>query len=280
VRVAVLGATGFVGRHLSAALRARGDDVIEASLREPRSAAARVAGADAIVNLAGESLAQRWNAGVKRRIMESRTVHPAQFLDALAAIERRPKAYVTASAVGYYGTSETATFTENSPCGRDFLAQVCVAWEQTAAKAGELGMRVAAVRCGLILGTDGGALAKLLPLFKAGTGGRAGSGKQWYSWIHIDDAIGIYLLALERIGGAMNATAPHPVQNREFTDTLAHLLHRPAALPAPGFMLKAALGEGAMLVLEGQRVLPERTLREGYAFRYPALNSALANLIY
>jgi uncharacterized protein (TIGR01777 family) len=279
LRVAVLGASGFIGRHLSAALHARGDEVVALSLREPRKAAQGVAACDAVVNLAGESLGQRWNADVKRRIMESRSLLPAQFFDELAAVNPKPAIYVCASAIGYYGTSESATFTENNGPGNDFLAQVCVAWESTGQRAKEFGARVAMVRSGLVLGSDGGALAKLLPIFKAGTGGRVGSGKQWYSWIHIDDAVGIYLLALDRLEGALNATAPNPVQNEQFTHALAEILNRPAALPAPAFMVKVALGEGATIVLEGQRVLPQRALLEGYTFKYPTLDVALRNLL-
>jgi uncharacterized protein (TIGR01777 family) len=152
-------------------------------------------------------------------------------------------------------------------------------WERIAQRACAYGMRVACVRAGLVLGTDGGALARLVPVFKAGTGGRVGTGKQWYSWIHIEDAVGIYLMALDRIDGAINATSPNPVQNEQFTQKLAHALHRPAMLPAPPFMLKMMLGEGAKMVLEGQRVLPQRALSEGYAFKYPALDAAFANLI-
>ena len=279
MRVAVLGASGFIGKHLSTALRARGDDVVEISLRNPHTAAHASAGCEVVVNLAGEPLAQRWNADVKRRVMESRSAQPAKFFDALAEADSKPNAYVSASAIGYYGSSETATFTEASPPGNDFLADVCVAWERTALRAQDFGMRVAIVRAGLVLGTDGGALAKLLPLFKAGTGGRAGSGAQWYSWIHIDDVVGIYLLAIDRAQGPLNGTAPNPVHNKEFTEVLAHVLHRPAALPAPAFMVKVALGEGAKLVLEGQRVLPERTISEGYTFKYPTLEHALSNLL-
>ena len=280
MRVAVLGASGFVGRRLCSALRTRGDEVVESSLRDPRGAATVVAGADAVVNLAGETLAQRWNADVKRRILESRTKLPSLFLDELSRIETKLKTFVSASAIGYYGTSESQTFTEDSPPGADFLARVCVEWESIARRAAGFGMRVACVRAGLVLGTEGGALARLLPLFKAGTGGRAGSGKQWYSWIHIDDAVAIYVQALDRLDGAVNATAPSPVRNEEFTQALAHVLHRPAALPAPPFMLKLMLGEGAALVLEGQRVLPKRALAENYAFKFPTLDGALADLIH
>jgi uncharacterized protein len=279
VRVALLGASGFVGRHLTAALRARGDSVVEASLRDPHRAAHAAAGCDVVVNLAGEPLSQRWTAEIKKCVMESRSSLPAQFLDALAEVESRPAAYVSASAVGYYGTSETGTFTEASEPGNDFLARVCIEWESTARHAARFGMRVAIVRSGLILGTDGGALPKLLPLFRGGVAGRVGTGRQWYSWIHIDDAVGIYVLAIDRIEGVLNATAPNPVRNEDFTQLLASTLHRPAPLPVPAFMVNLALGEGALMVLEGQRVLPERTMREGYVFTYSRLDAALTNLL-
>lgn len=280
MRVAVLGASGFIGKHLCAALRSRGDDAVELSLRRPVEAARAAAECDAVINLSGETLGRRWNADVKRRILESRTTLPSSFFDELSTLDRKMKTFVSASAIGYYGTSETETFTEDSPPGSDFLAQVCTKWEAVARRGIAYGMRVACVRAGLVLGTDGGALARLLPIFKAGTGGRVGNGKQWYSWIHIDDAVQLYLLALERIDGAINATAPHPLRNEEFTEVLANALHRPAALPAPPFMLKMMLGEGATMVLEGQRVLPKRALAEGYTFKFPTLNEALADLIH
>lgn len=280
MRVAVFGGTGFIGKHLCDALRARGDEVVEISLRNPREAAQAASACDAVINLAGETLAQRWNTDVKNRIVRSRTALPAAFFDELAAYNTKPKIYVSASAVGYYGTSEDKTFVEDSPPGTDFLATVCVEWERVARRAADFGMRVACVRAGLVLGADGGALARLLPLFKAGTGGRVGSGKQWYSWIHIDDAVGIYLMALDGIEGAINATSPNPTRNEDFTHALSRVLQRPAALPAPAFMLKMMLGEGATLVLDGQRVLPQRALAEGYAFKFPALDEALENLIH
>jgi uncharacterized protein (TIGR01777 family) len=154
-----------------------------------------------------------------------------------------------------------------------------VEWERTAQIGKELGMRVACVRAGLVLSADGGALQRLLPFFKSGTGGRVGSGRQWYSWIHIADAVGIYLLALDRIEGAINATAPNPVRNAEFADALAHTVGRTSALPAPAFAIRLMLGEGAIMVLEGQRVLPARAQAEGYAFSFPELQAALANLL-
>ncbi len=279
MKIGVSGASGFIGGHLCGALRARGDDVVIASMREPREAARIASHCDAFVNLSGEPIAQRWNARVKDELLRSRTAAPQQFFEALEAFQAKPHIYVSASAIGYYGTSETATFTESDPPGNDFLASVCLQWERIAQQGGRLGMRVACVRAGLVLSNDGGAMSKLLPLFKAGTGGRVGTGRQWYSWIHIRDAVAIYLLALDRIEGAINATAPQPARNEEFVRELARALHRPAALAAPVFMLKAMLGEGAMVVLEGQRVLPARAQTEGYAFAFPDLQHALENLL-
>ena len=279
MRIAVFGASGFIGGHLVAALKARGDDVRPASMREPHAAAAVAGGVDVVVNLAGEPIAQRWTPQVKHAIRESRTVTPAKFFDALALIEPKPQTYITASAIGYYGTSEEGTFTESSPAGLDFLAQVCMEWEAVAQRGRELGMRVGFVRNGLALGRDGGVFAKILPIFKTGTGGRLGSGKQWYSWIHIDDLVGIYLLTIDKLSGAVNGTAPNPVRNKDFTETLARLLHRPAALPVPNFALRMMLGEGAEVALLGQRAVPELALAEGFEFKYPTLESALTNLL-
>jgi uncharacterized protein (TIGR01777 family) len=187
---------------------------------------------------------------------------------------------VSASAIGYYGTSKTATFTESSPPGDGFLAGVCVAWEAAADRAGDLGMRVAKIRTGIALGADGGALAKLLPLFRSGVGGVVASGDQWYSWIHIDDLIGIYLRAIDGYSGVLNGTAPEPVTNRDFTAALGHAVHRPAVAPVPGFAIKMLLGEGATIVTEGQRVLPEATLASGYHFKYAQLDNALAAVVH
>jgi len=278
MKITVLGASGFIGRALVAALAARGDDVRGISLRDPAVAAEAADGSDVVVNLAGAPVAERWTDENKRAIARSRVDLPNAFLSALERAAQRPRAYVSASAIGYYGMSRTATFTETSPAGDDFLARICLAWETEAARAAALGMRVAVVRTGLVLGRDGGALAKLLPLFRSGLGGPLASGEQWYSWIHLDDQIGIYLLAIDGYAGALNATAPEPVRNRDFTRALATAVHRPALLPAPEFALKLVLGEGASVVTEGQRVLPEATLAAGYAFRYPEIGAALAAL--
>jgi uncharacterized protein (TIGR01777 family) len=279
MRVTILGASGFIGRRLCAALRARGDDVVTASLRDPAAAAAACAGSTAVVNLAGASVSERWTPEHKREIERSRVDLPHAFIEALARLEQKPGQYVSSSAVGYYGTSTSTTFTENSSPGHGFLADVCVAWEAEARRAGELGLRVALVRTGIVLGAEGGALAKLLPLFKLGLGGIVASGEQWYSWIHIDDIVGIYLRALGGFDGPLNATAPNPVRNKEFTADLAAAVHRPAVLPAPAFAISLLLGEAASIVTEGQRVLPEATLASGYLFKYPEIGAALGAIV-
>ncbi len=275
MRVSVFGASGFIGRHLVPALRARGDDVVISSLRDPARAAEASADCSAIINLAGEPVAQRWTQEVKQKIEQSRTALPHAFMDALATHSTKPLAYVSASAIGYYGSSETQTFTENSPAGTDFLAGVCARWEEEAFRGKELGMRVACIRTGLVLGADGGALKIILPPFKAGIGGRLASGKQWHSWIHIDDVVSIYLMAVDRGEGPLNATSPTPLRNNEFTKAIARALHRPAFVPVPAAAIRAVLGEGASAVTEGQRVLPERLLADGFAFKYPLLEPAL-----
>jgi len=279
MKVLLLGGSGFVGRHLCVALGARGDQVSIGSLRDPWAAAEKATECDAIVNLSGEPLAQRWNANVKRRIEESRVDAPRLFLNALGRREHRSTVYVGASAIGYYGTSETTTFVEESSPGDDFLARVCVGWEREARRATELGMRVAIVRTGIALGTDGGALSKMLPPFRLGMGGVVGSGRQWCSWIHVEDLVQIYLMALDRVDGPINACAPNPVTNSELTTDLGAALNRPARLAVPPFVLRAILGEGAEILLHGQRVLPQRTQALGYRFVFPQLRGALANLL-
>jgi len=276
MKITMLGASGFIGGHLAKALRERGDTVVAADLRDPQAAALACDGSDAVVNLAGEPVAQRWSKDVKAKIESSRTTAIDAFAAALAARPSKPKAFVCASAVGYYGTDLERTFVETSGPGNDFLARVCVDWEASADRAATLGMRVAKIRTGLVLGSDGGALAKLLPLFKAGGGGVVASGKQWYSWIHIADQVGIYLHALDGTSGVLDATAPEPVRNVDFTHALGKALGRPTVVPVPGFAVGLLLGEAADVVTKGQRVLPERTLATGYTFRYPALEGALA----
>jgi len=276
VRVAILGASGFIGRHLTAALRARGDEVVAASLRDPAAAANASGGCEVVVNLAGATVATRWTAAAKRAIEASRVDAPRAYLAALRSVSSRPSAFVSASAIGYYGTSRSATYTEADGPGSDFLARVCAAWEREAERAGELGMRVARIRTGLVLGAGGGVLARLVPVFRLGLGGPVASGAQWYSWIAIDDVVGIYLRAIDGADGALNATAPVPVTNREFTAALARAVRRPAVFPVPAAAMGLLLGEGATVVTDGQRVLPKRTMDIGYKFRFERLDDALA----
>lgn len=279
MKVTLLGASGFIGRHLAAALSARGDGVAPASLRDIAAAVRACDGADAVVNLAGEEVAQRWTPEVKAHIFSSRVDAPRALIARLPALASPPKTYISASAIGYYGSSQDVAFNETSPPGHDFLAQVCVAWEAEAAKAAEVGARVTTIRTGLALGTDGGVLARLLPIFRVGAGGKVGDGRQWYSWIHIDDVVGIYLAALDGVSGTLNATAPNPVQNVDFTRALASVLKRPALIPVPEIALRLRFGEAAAFISQGQRVLPERTLASGYEFRFPTLDDALHNLL-
>lgn len=279
MRAGVLGGTGFIGKHLIAALNERGDTATVASLRDPAAAAEAVSGCDILVNLSGEPVAQRWSAEIKAKIESSRTSAVADFFGALRGREPLPKRYVSASAVGYYGTSEVATFTEDSPPGTDFLARICIAWEREAQRAQDLGMDVTCIRTGLALGKDGGALEKVLPPFRMGIGGRVASGKQWASWIHIDDVVGIYLMAIDGVNGVLNASAPNPVTNAEFTKVLARLVHRPAFFSVPGAAIAAILGEGSYIVTEGQRVLPQRTQAAGYKFKYETVEPALASIV-
>ncbi len=279
MKITIVGASGFIGRHLSAALASRGDQVSGVSLRDPDAAAAACAGSDVVVNLAGENVAQRWTPEVKAKIRASRVDAPRALIASLGRVEPTPKAYISASAIGYYGTSESASFAEASEPGSGFLAGVCVEWEAEADRAAAIGMRVAKVRTGLVLGTDGGALPKLLPLYRLGAGGIVASGRQWYSWIHVDDQVGVYLHAIDGAEGVLNATAPNPVRNADFNRSLAATLHRPAVFPAPAFAVQLLLGEGASVVTEGQRVLPVRTLATGYSFRYAEIDAAFQSLL-
>jgi hypothetical protein len=287
VRVLVTGGTGFVGAPLCRGLRGTGHEVTVVSRRPAECAGpavgwddlAREVGAhDAVVNLAGEPIAaRRWTAAQKARIRDSRVGATRRLVEGMAGATRRPTVLVSASAVGYYGPQGDTPLDEDAPAGDGFLADVCRAWEAEALRAEALGLRVVRLRLGVVLGPGGGALARMVPAFRAFAGGPLGSGTQWMSWIHRDDVIGLVIEALAdaRYHGAVNATAPHPVTNRDFARTLGAVVSRPAWLPTPGFALRLALGEMADMLLTGQRVVARRAAELGYAWRYETLTAAL-----
>jgi uncharacterized protein len=281
MNVAITGAGGMIGRRLRERLEETGQTVCSIPRAAGDSALAEIlASADAVVHLAGEPVAQRWTKSAKKRIFDSRVQGTRRLVSALATQTKRPRVLVCASAVGYYGSRGDQILTEASSAGDDFLAGVVVGWEEAAQSAESLEIRVVRLRFGMVLG-QGGALAKLLPPFRFGVGGRLGSGHQWMPWIHIEDAVNLILFALSyaAIRGAVNATAPHPVTNEEFTTRLALALHRPAILPVPSFVLKLALGEMSEMLLASQRVLPTVAKSAGFRFQYQELRPALENLL-
>ena len=288
MRVLVAGATGFIGRPLCRALTAAGHRVIVVS-REPGRAlpgavgweqlAGAVGASDALVNLAGDTIAAgRWTAARKARIRDSRVGTTGRLVEAASGAARRPTVLVNASAVGYYGPHGDEALDETAPPGADFLARVCEAWEREALRAEALGIRVVRLRLGVVLAPDGGALGRMLPPFRAFVGGPLGSGRQWMSWIQRDDVIGLVLAVLEdeRYRGPLNATAPRPVENRAFARALGSALGRPAWLAVPAPVLRLVLGELADMLLTGQRVVSLAAERLGYRWRHPDLPGALA----
>lgn len=240
-----------------------------------------LSGADAVVNLAGEGIAdRRWSEPRKAVLRSSRVLSTRTLARAITACERPPRAFVSASAVGYYGPHGNEPVTESTPPGSDFLATLCVEWEQEAQAAASSQTRVAIIRTGLPLSADGGALAKMLLPFKLGGGGPFGSGDQYMPWIHIDDwtSMVAWLIGDARAAGAFNLTAPEPVTNRAFARALGRVLHRPAVIPVPAFALRLAVGELATALVTGQRVLPQHAEQLGFQFQYAKLDAALASL--
>jgi uncharacterized protein (TIGR01777 family) len=306
MRIFVTGGTGLVGRRLIKRLSERGDQAViltrrpdrarqlfrpDASLvvGDPMQSGAwmdAVADCDAVIHLAGENVfARRWNAAFKALLHDSR-IHSTQLVvEALRRNPRRangqPKVLVNASAIGFYGPQGDEELTEDSSPGSDFLARLCIEWESAARTAEPAGVRVAMVRVGVVLDREGGALAKLLTPFRLGAGGPVGSGRQWMSWIHHADLLGLFLLALEHpnASGPINGTAPHPVINRDFGKVLGRVLHRPSFVWTPALALRLLVGEAASLVVTGQRVLPQRALQLDYAFQYPTLEAALTEIL-
>ena len=295
--IAITGASGFIGRRLMRSLlnanhtvralsRHAGTNlpngvqlyVWDALKGQPPEQS--LDGADAVVHLAGEPIAQRWNDDVKQKILESRATGTRHLVQALTTLPRRPSVLVCGSAIGYYGSRGEEVLTESSAPGSGFMADVCMAWEKEADLAESLGVRLVKLRTGVVLGAGGGALAKMLPPFKAGMGGKLGHGDQWMSWVHIDDWVGIVLHALENpMRGPVNGTSPNPVTNAVFTKALGHALGRPAVVPMPAFTLKIMFGEMSEVMLASQRVLPRAAEGAGYVFRYPELGPALENVV-
>jgi uncharacterized protein (TIGR01777 family) len=287
MKVLLTGASGFIGTRLSKRLEATGHRVLPVSRRpdsnydwSDESLARGVREADAVIHLAGENLfAKRWSVAQKQILETSRT-GPTQKLAALVAA-RKPACFISASAVGYYGPHSDAQLHEASPQGHDFLANLCANWEDATLAASKAGVRTAVIRTGVVLGRGGGALSKMLPPFKLGLGGPIGSGKQWVSWIHIDDLISLFRFILEtpNASGPFNGTAPRPVTMKELARSLGKALHRPAIFPVPGFALRLALGEVADILLTGQYVEPRRATEAGFKFQFSDVDSALADIV-
>lgn len=294
MKIALAGGTGFIGQHLISYWLTQGHELILISRSSQQTISPKVScltweqlkaapeqleGIDAIVNLAGESISQRWTEGAKKRILDSRLKTCANIAELVDKLNNKPSVVINASGMSIYGTSETETFTELSPPRiMDFLSSIVEKWEQAIDRI--QAPRIVKVRVGLVLGTDGGALPKIALPFKLGAGGPVGSGKQWMSWIHIDDMVGLidYCLNHDTVQGPVNATAPNPVTNAEFGRALGRALHRPYWIPAPSFAMKLVLGELSALLLEGQKVLPQALLQHGYRFRYNHIDDALRAL--
>lgn len=298
MRVTVTGATGRVGRHVVAALKERGDDVTALSrdpdratellgvpafawnLKEEAAPKPALEGRDAIVHLAGEDVGQRWSEKAKAEILDSRERGTRNLVHTIFDTSPRPQALVCASASGYYGARGDETVDEAGAPGSDWLAEVVARWERQAETA-KIGCRTVVVRTGLVLDAQGGALAKMLPPFKAGVGGPIGSGRQYMPWIHLDDLVGIYLAAIDNpaFQGPINASAPEPVTNKAFAKALGRAIHRPAVAPVPGFTIKLLYGAMSQIVLTGVRMVPGRAAELGYEFRHPDLDEALRDTL-
>ncbi|MGY2794405.1 uncharacterized protein ACVWVQ_001471 [Thermostichus sp. MS-CIW-36] len=303
MRIVITGGSGFIGRRLVARLLEQGDQVLVLTRRleqarrilgespnlkllpydpyQPQAWAAALEGYEGIVNLAGEPLASsRWTETKKKEIRRSRVETTQALVQALASLNQKPQVMISSSAVGYYGSHpEGDPLTETDPPAQDFLAEVCQAWEAAARPVEELGIRLAIVRTGIVLGPDGGALGQMLAPFQFFIGGTIGSGKQWLSWIHREDWVSLVCFLLGQGSGVFNATAPNPVQMEEFCRTLGQVLGRPSWLPVPELALELLLGEAAQVVLTGQKVIPQAALQMGFTFQYPHLKEALRQIL-
>ncbi|KAJ1281780.1 hypothetical protein BS78_04G331900 [Paspalum vaginatum] len=297
--VSITGATGFIGRRLVQKLLSDNHKVCVLTRSASKAASvfpastypgvtiaeagdweACVRGSSAVVNLAGTPISTRWSPEVKQDIKQSRvnvTSKVVEYINRAGNSGSQPSVLVSATAVGYYGTSETRSFDESSPSGNDYLAEVCREWEATACQVNQRDVRLVLLRIGVVLGKEGGALAKMIPLFLMFAGGPLGTGRQWFSWIHLDDLVNLIYESLlnPAYKGVINGTAPNPVRLSELCERLGRVVGRPSWLPVPELALKAVLGEGAFVVLEGQKVLPVKAKDLGFSYRYPYVEDAL-----
>ncbi len=296
MKVLVAGGTGFIGKRLLARLHQEGCEIVLLTRgKHPPASVENIARAeswdaknpgewqkeiettDAVINLAGEPLiGKRWTSSQKEKIVKSRLETTRALIQAMRTAARKPKAFINASAVGYYGNVEEGEITENCPKGRGFLADTCEQWECEAQKAQELGIRTVILRTGIVLDKSGGALSKMLFPFRCFIGGPLGSGKQWVPWIHLEDVVEIILFALnhESLSGPVNVASPSPVRMKEFCAGLGKAVHRPSWIPVPGFILKILLGEMSEVLLGGQKVIAQKLLNSGYSFRFSKLDEA------
>jgi len=293
-RILISGASGLIGAALVSVLESSGDEVfrlVRRALRNERELQwdperavppELVSGFNAVIHLSGESVAGRWTTAKKQRIRDSRVVSTANLANAIARAEKPPQTFICASAVGYYGNRGDEVLTEESVSGSGFLAEVSREWEAAASPAANAGARVVNIRIGIVLSRDGGGLKQMMLPFRLGLGGKIGSGRQWWSWIHIDDLVAAVVFILQNVEmhGPVNMVSPNPVTNAEFTWTLARVLHRPAILPVPAFAARIAFGEFAKEgLLSSAKVMPKGLLQTEFRFRYPELEEGLTQLL-
>ncbi|MDM5237527.1 TIGR01777 family oxidoreductase [Bacillus cereus] len=297
MKIAISGGTGFIGKYLSTFFIEKGYNVYILTRKRAAETSTSnlqyvywtpdlptfpLSSIDIVINLAGESINSRWTKKQKEEILNSRIQTTKGLIKQFQALDTKPHTFINASAIGYYGTSETESFTEQQETpGNDFLAETVFLWEQEASKARSLGIRTIYSRFGVVLGADGGAFPKMLLPYQFYIGGTIGSGKQWLSWVHIDDVVRMFdfIIHKEEIDGPLNITAPTPIRMKEFGENIANVIGKPHWLPVPSFMLQALFGEMSILVLEGQHVLPIKAIEHGYQYTFPTVNHALQNIL-